>query len=218
MAKKLEVGVIGLGKFGFALAEALTELGHSVVGVDGDERAVRHAQAVLAQVYQADARDREALDQLGFHELDQVIVSIGKSMEASILVALNLKEMEVPQVWVKAVSEEHQKVLDRLGVDMVVFPEQYVARQLAHRIAVPGLLDYLPLGEGLLVREVPVDKWAGKTLRDLNLPATFSVQVVAVRRNDAERYSFVPKADVPLEEGDVLVLLGKSDDVMEASK
>ncbi len=218
MAKKLEVGIIGLGKFGFALAQRLVELGHSVVGVDGDERAIRRAQSILAQVYQADAEDKEALEQLGFKDLDHVIVSVGHSMEASILVAMNLQELGVPKVWVKAMSEEHQKVLDRLGVDMVVFPEQYVARQLAYRLAVPGLLDYLALGEGIMVREVTVDKWAGQTLRDLNLPSTHNIQVVAVKSSGAEEFSFVPRADVPLKEGDVLVLLGKSENVLEATR
>jgi len=218
MAKKLEVGIIGLGKFGFALAQRLVELGHSVVGVDGDERAIRRAQSILAQVYQADAEDKEALEQLGFKDLDHVIVSVGHSMEASILVAMNLQELGVPKVWVKAMSEEHQKVLDRLGVDMVVFPEQYVARQLAYRLAVPGLLDYLALGEGIMVREVKVDKWAGQTLRDLNLPSTHNIQVVAVKSSGAEEFSFVPRADVPLKEGDVLVLLGKSENVLEATQ
>ena len=218
MGKKLEVGVIGLGKFGFALAERLVEIGHSVVGVDGEERAVRRAQTVLAQVYQADAKDKEALEQLGFQDLDHVMVSVGRSMEASILVALNLQELKVPKVWVKAISEEHQKVLDRLGVDMVVFPEQYVARQLAYRMAVPGLLDYLPLGEGMMVREVAVGKWAGKTLRDLNLPSTHNIQVVATKALGDMEFSFVPKADRALVKGDVLVLLGKSEDVLEASR
>lgn len=218
MAKKLEVGVIGLGKFGFSLAERLVEIGHSVVGVDGEERAVRRAQTILAQVYQADARDKEALEQLGFQDLDHVMVSVGKSMEASILVALNLQELKVPKIWVKAMSEEHQKVLDRIGVDMVVFPEQYVARQLAYRIAVPGLLDYLPLGEGMMVREITVDKWAGKSLRDLNLPTTHHIQVVAVKPVGEVGFSFVPKADQPLGKGDVLVVLGNSEDVLESSK
>lgn len=218
MAKKLEIGVIGLGKFGFALAERLVELGHSVVGVDDEERSVHRAQTILAQVYQADARDKEALEQLGFQDLDHVMVSVGRSMEASILVAMNLQELKVPKVWVKAMSEEHQKVLDRLGVDLTVFPEQFVARQLAYRIAVPGLLDYLPVGEGVMVREITVDKWAGKSLRDLSLPTAHNIQVVAVKPVDSEEFSFVPRADRALLQGDVLVIIGKTEDVLEASR
>ena len=217
MARKIEVGVVGLGKFGFALAEAVKELGHVAVGVDAEEAMVRRAQIVLDQVFQADGTDKTALEQLGFQNLDYVVVSIGKSMEASILVALNLQELGVKNIWVKAISPEHEKVLKRLGVHFVVFPEQFVARQLAHRMAVPGILDYLPLGEGVLVQEIKVTHWAGKTLRDLNLPATHRVQVVAVKREGETRFSFVPKPDQVLDKGDTLVLLGHADDVLEVS-
>lgn len=217
MARKIEVGVVGLGKFGFALAESVKELGHVAVGVDAEEAMVRRAQTVLDQVFQADGTDKAALEQLGFQNLDYVVVSIGKSMEASILVALNLQELGVKNIWVKAISPEHEKVLKRLGVHFVVFPEQFVARQLAHRMAVPGILDYLPLGEGVLVQEIKVEHWAGKTLRDLNLPATHRVQVVAVKRDGEARFSFVPKPDQVLSRGDTLVLLGHADDVLEVS-
>ena len=215
MAKKIEIGVVGLGKFGYALAESVKELGHVAVGVDADEAMVRRAQAVLDQVFQADGTDKKVLEQLGFQNLDYVVVSIGKSMEASILVAMNLQELGVKNIWVKAISPEHEKVLKRLGVHFVVFPEQFVARQLAHRMAVPGILDYLPLGEGVLVQEITVERWAGKSLRDLNLPATHRVQVVAVKREGESRFSFVPRPDQVLNEGDVLVLLGHAEDVLE---
>jgi len=215
MAKKIEIGVVGLGKFGYALAESVKELGHVAVGVDADEAMVRRAQTVLDQVFQADGTDKKVLEQLGFQNLDYVVVSIGKSMEASILVAMNLQELGVKNIWVKAISPEHERVLKRLGVHFVVFPEQFVARQLAHRMAVPGILDYLPLGEGVLVQEIKVERWAGKSLRDLNLPATHRVQVVAVKREGESRFSFVPRPDQVLNEGDVLVLLGHAEDVLE---
>lgn len=218
MTKKIEVGVIGLGKFGMALAETLLSLGHSVLGVDEDEKSVRRAQGVIPQVYQADARDKAALEQLGFNNFDYVMVSIGRSMEASILVTLNLQELGVPRIWVKAVSEEHRKVLDRVGAHLAIIPEVFVAQQLAHRMAVPGLLEVLPLGKGMLVRETEVDAWAGKTLRDLNLTNRFGVQVVAIRPAGAEDFNFVPKADIPLSTGDVLVLLGHTDNVLKVNQ
>lgn len=213
MDQKIEVGVIGLGKFGYSLAEALKELGHEVVGIDADMDKVRRAQSVLSQVYQADGTDKEALQQLGFHELDYVVVSIGNAMGPSILIAMNLLDMEVDNTWVKAVSEEHERVLNRLGVDYVIFPERFVARQLAHRLAVPGLLDYLPLGSGVMVSEVTVDEWRGRNIAELSLPSTRNVQIVALKRLEADDFSFVPRADTVLREGDVLVLLGKTKDV-----
>jgi trk system potassium uptake protein TrkA len=217
MAKKMEIGVVGLGKFGFSLASAMVELGHDVVGVDRSEANVRRAQGVLTQVYQADATDEKSLEQIGFKELETVVVSTGSSMEASILVVLNLQSLGVDQIWVKAMSEEHERVLYKLGVPFVVFPEAFVAFQLAHRLAAPGLHDYLGLGRDVVTREILVDQWTGKTLRELNLTNTYSVQVIAYRHAGESDFTFVPQADRALEEGDVLVLLGNTKDVMKIS-
>ena len=218
MAKKKEIGVLGLGKFGFSLAVALTNLGHDVVGVDLDSEHIRRAQDKLAQVYQADVTDEKALEQIGFKELERVIVSTGESMEASILSVLNLQALGVEKIWVKAVSEEHERVLYKLGVPYVVFPEAFVAFQLAHRLAAPGIQDYFGMGQDVVTREILINKWAGKALRDLNLTNTYHVQVIAYRRNGESQFSFVPEADRPFEEGDVVVMIGKTEDVMKIEK
>ncbi|MBU4380184.1 MAG: TrkA family potassium uptake protein, partial [Proteobacteria bacterium] len=97
----------------------------------------------------------------------------------------------------------------------VVFPEAYVAFQMAHRLAAPGLHDYLGLGKDVVTREILVSKWTGKTLRELNLTNTYSVQVIAYRHSGEADFSFVPQADKALEEGDVLVLLGNTKDVIK---
>lgn len=208
MAKK-EIGVIGLGKFGFGMAKTLVELGDSVIGVDISDSNVKRAQEILSQVYVADGRDKGALKQLGFGDLPHVVVSIGDSLEASVLITLNLKELAVPQVWVKALSEDHEKILYRLGADYVVFPERYVANQLAHRIAVPGLLNYFSLGGGIVLQELTVDKWADHPLMELDLPKKHDVQIVAVKRTGENGFSFVPRADTVLRKGDVVVVIGQ---------
>ncbi len=215
MSRKLEVGIVGLGKFGLSLALALSELGNDVVGVDKDGEHVRRAQDSLSQIYQADATDEKALEQIGFKDLNKVIVSTGNSMEASILVVLNLQSLGINDIWVKAISAEHERVLYKLDVPFVVFPEEYVALQLAHRLAAPGIHDYLGLGKDVVTREILVHQWVGKTLRELNLTNTFSVQVIAYRNAGVASFSFVPQADVKLQEGDVLVLLGKTENVMK---
>lgn len=215
--RKIEVGVIGLGKFGLALATALSKLGHSVVGIDVNANNVKRARDLIAQVFEANGTDLHALEQLGVKDLDHVVVSTGESMEASILVVLNLQELGVERIWAKAISKEHENVLKRLGVDFVVFPEDFVAKQLAHRLAVPGLLDYLGLGEDVLSRTIVVDKWRGKSLRELKLTTEYKVQVVAIRPNGNTAYDFVPKADRPLEEADELVILGKAEDVLNVT-
>ena len=214
MHKNKEVGVIGLGKFGFSLAKALTDLGIKVVGVDVNPEYVRRAQDTLAQTFEADATDQKALSQIGFQDLDRVIVSTGSSMEASILVVLNLQSVGVKNIWVKAISEAHERVLYKLSVPFVVFPEAFVAFQLAHRLAAPGLHEYFGLGKDVATREIVVDQWTGKTLRELDLTNTYQVQVIAFRQNGESEFHFVPQADRRLVEGDVLVLLGRTENII----
>ncbi|WP_430616199.1 TrkA-N domain protein [Oleidesulfovibrio alaskensis] len=213
MQKKLEVGIIGMGKFGQPLARTLLDNGHGVVALDRSETRVRQLQDDLPHIYAADATDIGVLQQLRFQDLDAVIVSVGGSMEASILVTLNLQEVGARRLYVKAVSNEHRKVLNRLGVDYVIQPEHDVATQLAHRLANPGMLDLLPFGGGVLLQEFTVDSWAGKTLLDLKLSNESGVMVVAIRYIGEREYTLVPSADRPLVKGDIMVVIGKVDDV-----
>ncbi len=214
MRNKLEVGVIGLGKFGLQFGGTLTELGHRVVGVDAGEQRVRLAQDVLSQVYQGDASDKHLLDQLRFQDLDAVAVSVGGSMEISVLVTLNLQELGVKRIIAKAISAAHKKVLQRLGAHQVIQPEADVAVQTAQRLSNPGMLDLLPLGGGVLVQEITVDVWAGKNLLELNLMNTSGVLVAAVRRLQDPEFRFVPDPAAPFAKGDQLVVLGPQDAVL----
>lgn len=214
MNRKMEIGVIGLGKFGLQLSRTLEEMGHGVLGLDTGEARVRMAQDILSQVYQANATDIAVLQQLRFQDLDMVFVSVGDSMEASLLVVLNLQELGVRKIGVKAISNEHKKVLTRLGVDLVILPEHDVATHVAHRLANPGMLDLLPLGGGVLVQELVVDAWAGRTLLDLKLVSEYSVMVLAVKPASSKEYRFVPQANARLEKGDALVVIGKQADVL----
>lgn len=214
MRKKLEVGIIGLGKFGGTLGATLAELGHRVVGVDDHESRVRHLQDVFSQVYVGDASDKSMLEQLRFQDLDAVAVSVGGAMETSILVTLNLQELGVRHIIAKAVSTEHGKILRRLGAHQVIQPEADVAVQTAHRLSNPGMLDLLPLGGGVLVQEIEVREWEGKTLRELNLMNTHGVLVAAVKRAGDTEFRFVPDADAPCTRGDKMVLIGSQDAVL----
>lgn len=210
MRKRLEVGVIGLGKFGLQLGVTLMELGHRVVGVDKDEQRVRHVQEMLSQVYQGDATDRNVVDQLRFQDLDAVAVSVGRSMEDSILITLNLQELKAANIIAKAVSAEHRKVLQRLGAHRVIQPEADVAVQTAHRLSVPGMLDLLPVGGGVLIQEVTIDVWAGKNLIDLNLGKK-GVLAAGVKKRGSAEYQFVPDPTAFFEAGDSVILFGEKE-------
>jgi len=204
---KLQIGIVGLGKFGFVLGRFLTELGHEVVALDNNAEHVRRAKDLMTQVYQGDGTDPSVLSQLGFADFDHVVVSVGERMEASILICLHLKELEVKEIWAKAVSWEHEKVLRKIGVDEVFFPELYAARQMAQRITVPGLIEYLPFAQGVLVQKLTADNWAGQTLRDLNLTNRFRLQVLAVRKAAEKDYIYLPQADQMIDKDDELVVM-----------
>lgn len=208
-----EFGIIGLGKFGFSLGRALSERGQIVVGVDADPEKIKDAADLLAHVYESDAMDKIALKQMGFADFTEVIVSTGHSMEASILITLYLKELGCKRVTVKASSRDHEKVLKKVGADEVIFPERYAAEQLAAKLAVPGLLDYLPLGHNVILKELTVERWAGRSLRELNLTNTYEIQVLAVKAVEDSQFQFIPRADRPLRRGDVLAVVGRSENL-----
>lgn len=214
MRKQLEIGVIGLGKFGLQLARTLVSLGHKVVGVDMSETRTHQAQDSIDQVYRADASDMNVLRQLRFQDLDCAVVSVGQSMETSLTVILNLQDLHLPRIWVKAVNLEHRKILKRLGVHEAIVPEHDVATLTAHRLDNPGMLDLIPQYGGILLQECPVHHWAGKNLMDLDLMNRNAVLVLAVRKESEQIWQFVPRAHTLLAKGDTLMLVGKQENIL----
>ncbi len=215
MAAKLLVGVIGLGKFGFWFGQSLMELGHEVLGVDVNPDNVRRAQNTFSQVYQADAMDKEALKQIGFTDVTHALVSVGESISASTMISMYLKELEIPNVWVKAVHSDHKKLLNKIGVDKVIIPEQVAAQQLASRVAMPGFIDYLPFDHTMVLKELKVKEWAGRTLRDIDLTNRYDIQVIAIKKSGDNRFRFIPKADDTVGEGDTMIVIGPSEGLSE---
>ena len=213
---KKHTAIIGLGKFGFFLGRALVETGHQVLGVDTNEDMVARAQQVLTQVYRADAEDMVALRQMAVHEMDVVVVSVGHSLEASVLISLHLKELGAPYVVVKAISDDHEKILQKIGVDEIIFPERVAAEQLARKIHHPGFIDFLPMEGNIVVQEMTVDRWSGKSLKDLDLTNRLGIQIVAVRHKESPQYNFVPAAATLLQRGDRLVVLGNQERIVQA--
>jgi trk system potassium uptake protein TrkA len=206
---KIQIGIIGLGKFGLEFGQTLIALGHEVLGVDNNHDNVANAQHILTQVYQADAMSREALKQIRIHDLEHVLISIGDSIAASVMVSMYLKELGVPKIWVKGIHRDHEKLLYKIGVDEVIIPEYMAAKQIASRIAIPGFIDYLPFDKTMAVKEYSVKRWAGKNLKELNLTNTFGIQVIAVKKNGNKAYQYIPKADEILIKGDNFVAIGE---------
>ena len=201
--------IVGLGKFGLKFGRSLVALGHEVLGVESDPDKVKNAQQVLTQVFQTDAMSREALEQIRIQDLEHVLVSVGDSIAASIMISMYLKELGVPKVWAKAINKDHEKLLYKIGVDEVVIPEYMAAKQIASRIAMPGFIEYLSFDKSMAVKEFSVKRWAEKSLKELNLTNSFGIQVIAVRRKDEKKYQYIPKADELFQEGDHVIAIGK---------
>ena len=206
---KNQVGIIGLGKFGLKFGEILVSLGQEVLGVDRNPDKIKQAQNSLTHVYQLDAMNREGLEQIRIHDLEQVLVSVGDSIAASVMISMYLKEMGVKKVWGKAINKDHQKVLYKIGVDEVIIPEFMAAERVANRIAMPGFIEQLPFDKTMAVKELKVKEWAGKSLIELDLTNKLGIQVIAVRGRLEEEYHFIPKASEIFHEGDSIVAIGK---------
>jgi trk system potassium uptake protein TrkA len=208
--------VIGLGRFGSAMAHTLIELGQDVIGVDSDEDRVRKLAEVLSQAAQIDATDLRALKEVGVQDVDVAVVSIGENIEASLLVVMQVMELGVKQVIAKAVTPLHGKILQKLGVSRVIYPEREMAIRVAHSLCVPNVLDYIELSRDFSIVELPAPaEWVGKSLRDVALRPRFGLTLVAIKRRsgtgDGEITNIAPMAEDVIGEGDVLALLGDND-------
>ena len=205
---KPQVGVIGLGKFGYQFGMTLVNLGHKVLGIDRDKDNINKAQKNLTLVYEADAMQKQALAQIGISDMTHVLVSVGSSISASTMISMYLKELAVPNVWVKAIHSDHAKLLKKIGVDEVIIPEHIAAEQLANKIATPGLIEKLSIDPAKVIREMTIDRLAHKTLRDIDLTNRYDSQIIAVKRFGQEKYQFIPKADDTLFRGDNIIVIG----------
>lgn len=199
--------VIGLGRFGSALARQLCKLGAEVLAMDVRSALVQQVAGDVTQAVVGDAQDKEVLRSLGVRNFDCAIIAIGDNLGASVLIAMNLKELGVPYIVCKAHDETHRKVLEKLGVDRVVIPEQEHAQRLGRSLYSHNVLDYIELSEAYGILEVPAPKpWIGKSLKELNVRAKLGVNIIAVENGKKTNVS--PPADYAIREGDLLVVLG----------
>jgi trk system potassium uptake protein len=209
---KSQYVVIGLGRFGSSLSKELIKLGHEVLGIDMDEEAVDEMADVLTHTVVADATDEEVLKSLGIRNFDCAVVAIGDDIQASILAAILLKDLGVNKVVAKALSELHGKVLDKLGVDRVIYPERDMGIRVAHQLVSPNLLDYIELSNEYTIAELSVPKrLCGHTLKDFDPRAKYGCSVVAI--NKKEGVIIAPTATDVLNEKDVMVVIGTNNQI-----
>ncbi len=213
-----QIVVIGLGQFGTHLACELTQHHCEVLAIDRSEAKVAEVRDEVHRAIIGDARDLETLQAVITSNVDEVVVSLGESMEASILCTLHLSQLGVKKIRAKAVNEDHALILRAVGASDVIFPERETAERTARRIAYPNLMDYFPFAEEFRIMEIATPKsLVGRTLQDSELRSTYRLIVLAVKSGASGEYHFMPEAGDILREGSILVVLGREIDLARIS-
>jgi len=210
-AKRKPVLVIGLGRFGSAVAETLERMGHEVLGVDLDEDNVQALAGKLTQVAQADCTDPGCLEQLGAGEFQSAVVGIGSDIEASVLTVLALADMGVPSIWAKATNSKHGRILEKTGAHHVVFPEQKMGESVA-RLLNENLLDFIRFDDQFAIAKLAAPQAIiGLPLVLSECRKKFGVTVVGVKREGLDFIHADP--DTLILPDDVLVISGKVEEI-----
>lgn len=203
------VVVIGLGRFGGQVAHSLVRLGHEVLGIDENLKLVQQLADSLTHVVQADATDEQALRQLGVPDFSRAVVGIGTDVEASVLTVLALHEIGLREIWAKATSARHGRILHSVGANHVIFPEAVMGERVAHLIT-SRMLDFIEFDDGFAIAKTRSPGEAvGRTLAESALRSKYGVTVVGVKR-PGEDFVYAQPQTV-LRPGDVLIVAGRTE-------
>ncbi|MRX72124.1 potassium transporter Trk [Bacillus lacus] len=207
-----QFAVIGLGRFGSSVCKELDKLGHEVLAIDKDVEKVNQITNFSTHAAIANGTDETALQSLGIRNFDYVIVAIGDNIQSSVLCTLLLKEMGVERVWVKAQNDYHHKVLEKIGADKIVHPEQDMGTRIAHHLSSEKIIDYVELSENYSIVELSATtKVKNKSLVDLDVRANYGCTILAIKRGANVNISPAP-TDAILE-GDILIVIGHNKDI-----
>jgi len=213
--EKKQFAVIGLGRFGSAVCSTLHKGGYEVLAIDQEEKRVISALSdqIASHALQLDSTEISALREAGIFEFDTVIVAVGSFLAESITTTLNLKEGGVPNVIAKASSATHVKLLNKVGADMVVFPEQEMGQQLARQLTRPRLLDQFELdAEHSIVEMIVPDEFDGKTIAELELRRRYGINLLAIK-NEGDKMEINPLSNRKLYKGTMIVVVGSNQDI-----
>jgi len=206
--------VIGLGIFGFNIAKDLFENGVEVIAIDKNKEMVQKIRDFSTKAILGDSSDKEFLESIGIGEDDIVIISFGEDLASASLTTLHLKELKVNRIIVKVPNEEHKRVLEKIGATEVIIPEKEMANKISKSIISPNILDYIPLSEDYTICEIaPPPSFIGKTIGELHLRSRYHVEVIAVKELIPERIRMIPRADFIIKDSDILIVLGKEEDI-----
>ncbi|MGN0592708.1 MAG: potassium channel family protein [Ruminococcus sp.] len=209
--KKMVYGIIGLGRFGFALAEELAVSGCELVVADKDENKVNAAAAFTENAHIIHALTQESLEQAGFKDCDIVIIGIAEQIDVCLLTTLHVKRLGVKRVIVKAMSAEQGDILEMMGAE-VVFPERDMAVRLANKLLAPNLLEYIALNNEVNITEIEVSKKIeGHSILSLNIRKNYGLNIIAIKRNGQIEIEFSP--DFLLQAGDTITVIGRKENI-----
>jgi trk/ktr system potassium uptake protein len=208
------VVVIGLGIFGSQLARQLYDNGIEVVAIDKNRDVVQRIKDHSTKAVLADATDKEVLESIGIDAGDTVVISFGEDLSASTLLTLHLKELKVRTIIVKVPNEDHKRILLKVGASEAIIPEREMANRVARGIISPNVLEYLPISDDYTIVELaPPSSFIGKSLAELDLRKRYQLQVIAIRDVLLEKLQMVPRASSIIKDSDVLVIIGKEEDI-----
>lgn len=211
--------VIGLGNFGSSVAEALFSQGHEVIAIDQNADAVDRIGRFSTRAAVADGKNAQMLERAGAKSADAGVISTGDDITASILATMALRDLSVRDIYVKVISRDHARLMDRLGVTETIFPERESALALGTRMSGAGLLNYVNLGGGFSIQEMAVpSEWSGKSLRELSLRVRFGITVVALHDVLTDQIIASPDPDAPLKDSDTLLVTGREADLARAAR
>lgn len=209
--------VIGLGRFGTAVAEELYALGHEVLAIDREEGCAQRVSEIVTHTIIADAKDESVLQSIGVRNFDGVIICM-TDIEDSVMIALTLKDMGAKYIIAKSKSKQHSRMLELIGVDRIVFPEQDMGVRLAQTISSRRALDFIELSPEYAIVELPLPNvWQNKTLAEIGARKRFGINVLAVRRGEKE-ICVSPQAEFLLKHRDVLIVVGKNQNIRKLEK
>ena len=206
--------VIGLGRFGAAVAQELSALGQEVLALDIDAENVQHISDQVTQAIQGDAQDEAVLRSVGARNFDCCVVAVGADMEASILITVMRKEMGAKYIVAKAMTPIHARVLERVGADRVVLPEIDMGQRLAQRLARTNVVDYIGVSDEFSIVEIhPPKSWVGNSLGKLGVRAKHQINVLAIRHGEGGQVDVNPQPDKVIGPDDLLIVIGTNEQV-----
>ncbi|WP_096188107.1 potassium channel family protein [Evansella halocellulosilytica] len=212
MAKGKQFVVIGLGRFGGSVCRELIGQGNEVLVIDSDEDKVNEFANIATHAVVANSTDEATLRSLGIRNFDYVVVAIGDNIQASILTTLLLKEAGIENVWVKAKNDYHHKVLEKIGADQIVHPENDMGRRVAQQMADEKVIDFIELSdEYSIVELIASAKLEGNTLIDLDIRAKYGITILAIKKGTDINIS--PEPDYAIQKGDLLIVIGHNKDI-----